>query len=164
MWREEEGEGVWSDRRGGGIKRKRGEGRVGITLYSFNLFSSFFLPPPLPSHPHFLPPSPPTPTSSPPPPSHPHFLPPPQPDWQPLVLQLEALKINLKQHTLSCLGIVTNALMQVRREGEGGGEEGGEGEGGGGEERKEREGGREGGRERERERERDGELLLSHSP
>ena len=36
-----------------------------------------------------------------------------QPDWQPLVLQLEALKINLKQHTLSCLGIVTNALMQV---------------------------------------------------
>ena len=143
MWREEEGEGVWSDRRGGGIKRKRGEGRVGITLYSFNLFSSFFLPPPLP----------PTPTSSPPPP--------PQPDWQPLVLQLEALKINLKQHTLSCLGIVTNALMQVRREGEGG-EEGGEGEGGGGEERKEREGGREGGRERERER--DGELLSSHSP
>jgi multisubunit Na+/H+ antiporter MnhF subunit len=36
-----------------------------------------------------------------------------RPDWQPLVLQLEALKINLKQHTLSCLGIVTNALMQV---------------------------------------------------
>ncbi|CAI8037965.1 hypothetical protein GBAR_LOCUS21192 [Geodia barretti] len=36
-----------------------------------------------------------------------------RPDWQPLVLQLEALKINLKQHTLSCLGIVTNALMQA---------------------------------------------------
>ena len=88
-------------------------------------------PPPSPSH--SLPPSPPpsrTPSITPSlPSSPPHFftpslppsLPPshtchthPQPDWQPLVLQLQALKINLKQHTLSCLGITTNALMQVR--------------------------------------------------
>lgn len=35
-----------------------------------------------------------------------------QPDWQPLFVQLEELRINLKQQAASVLGIVTNAVMQ----------------------------------------------------
>lgn len=36
-----------------------------------------------------------------------------QPDWQPLSVQLETLRINIRQQAASCLGIVSNALMQV---------------------------------------------------
>ena len=42
------------------------------------------------------------------------FLPFPctQPDWQPLFVQLQELRINLKQQAASVLGIVSNAVMQ----------------------------------------------------
>ena len=35
-----------------------------------------------------------------------------QPDWQPLFVQLQELRINLKQQAASVLGIVSNAVMQ----------------------------------------------------
>lgn len=38
--------------------------------------------------------------------------PPTQPDWQPLFVQLQELRINLKQQAASVLGIVSNAVMQ----------------------------------------------------
>ena len=37
---------------------------------------------------------------------------PTQPDWQPLFIQLQELRINLKQQAASVLGIVSNAVMQ----------------------------------------------------
>ena len=35
-----------------------------------------------------------------------------QPDWQPLFVQLQELRINLKQQAASVLGIISNAVMQ----------------------------------------------------